>query len=282
MNIVNDKVAKLDADLLEMSLHLEEIFYPHLLNITSGRSSLEDVIAYNSSAKADYAFALQRLCEVDLPLLSELKSHKDASIADVMYLLRLEGPLADAPGMSDLQPHVDQLILLVHRSEDQMVLRETSLSFSLNVTHSRVERIRENVAAKRSALIGVWTPLVDPLSVENLIGEADTSDSMPVTAATTTALSVIFAFASTVPPITIEDYKIMGTDGPEDAKGSGQAEAASFPNTVEFEKEELDTTSDRDRTSWTILVTAPTCFSLLFLCTAAVCGLFVAVFVLLD
>ncbi|GJY84830.1 hypothetical protein Tco_0498856 [Tanacetum coccineum] len=32
MNIVNDKVAKLDADLLEMALHLEEIFYPHLLN----------------------------------------------------------------------------------------------------------------------------------------------------------------------------------------------------------------------------------------------------------
>nr|GEY71818.1 hypothetical protein [Tanacetum cinerariifolium] len=207
--------------------------------------------------------------------------HAQVSAAEATEQMHAS-PLADAPGMSDLQPHVDQLILLVHRSEDQVVLRETSLSFSLNVTHSRVERIRENVAAKLSALIGVWTPLVDPLSVENLIGETDTSDSMPVTAATTTALSVIFAFASTVPPITIEEYKIMGTDGPEDAKGSGQAEAASFPNTVEFEKEELDTTPDRDRTSWTILVTAPTCFSLLFLCTAAVCGLFVAVFVLLD
>nr|GEW81325.1 ribonuclease H-like domain-containing protein [Tanacetum cinerariifolium] len=31
MNIVNDKAAKLDADLLEMALHLEEKFYPHLL-----------------------------------------------------------------------------------------------------------------------------------------------------------------------------------------------------------------------------------------------------------
>nr|GFB85957.1 hypothetical protein [Tanacetum cinerariifolium] len=31
-------------------------------------------------------------------------------------------------------------------------------------------------------------------------------------------------------------------DGPEDAQGSGQGEAASFPNTVEFKKEELDTT----------------------------------------
>nr|GEV13157.1 reverse transcriptase domain-containing protein [Tanacetum cinerariifolium] len=31
MNIVNDKAAKVDADLLEMALHLEEKFYPHIL-----------------------------------------------------------------------------------------------------------------------------------------------------------------------------------------------------------------------------------------------------------
>nr|GEU98548.1 ribonuclease H-like domain-containing protein [Tanacetum cinerariifolium] len=37
MNIDNDKVAKLDADLLEMALHLEEKFYPHLLTTISGR-----------------------------------------------------------------------------------------------------------------------------------------------------------------------------------------------------------------------------------------------------
>nr|GEZ21920.1 hypothetical protein [Tanacetum cinerariifolium] len=37
MNIVNDKVAKLDACLLEMVLHLEKKFYPHLLTTISGR-----------------------------------------------------------------------------------------------------------------------------------------------------------------------------------------------------------------------------------------------------
>ncbi|GKG05641.1 hypothetical protein Tco_0325727, partial [Tanacetum coccineum] len=62
MNIVNDKVVKLDADLLE----------------------------------------------VDLRLLAELSSHKDASAADIMELIRLESPLANAPGMSDLQPNVEQ------------------------------------------------------------------------------------------------------------------------------------------------------------------------------
>nr|GEW76533.1 transposase (putative), gypsy type [Tanacetum cinerariifolium] len=297
MNIVNDKVAKLDADLLEMAFHLEEKFYPHLINTISGRRwlltrglrlvvvkcldsheylfaleaaisraiekgmqdglsagidhgkagrSLEDVVAYNPSVEEDYPSTFQSLREVDFPLLVELKSHKDASITNVMDLLHLEGQLANALGMSDLQLHVDQLMLLVHRSEDQVVLVETSLSFALNVTHSYAERIRQNVEARRSTPIGVWTPLVDPLSIKNLIGDAKTSNRMPVIAATTTALSITFASASTVPPITIEDYEIMGTDGPEDAEGSSQAAAASFLNTVEFEKKELDTTPEHD------------------------------------
>ncbi|GKB29994.1 hypothetical protein Tco_0869395, partial [Tanacetum coccineum] len=143
MNIVNDKVAKLDVDLLEMDLHLEKKFYPHLLTTISGRRwlltrgvklaivkclnsleyltalgsaisraiekgmqnglsvgidhekagrSLANVVAYNPAAEADYNSALQRLREVDFPLLAELSSHKDASDADIMDLLRLESP----------------------------------------------------------------------------------------------------------------------------------------------------------------------------------------------
>nr|GEU76681.1 transposase (putative), gypsy type [Tanacetum cinerariifolium] len=238
MNIINDKVAKLDVDLLEMALHLEEKFYPHLLTTIFGRSAIEkgmqdglsagidhgktgrslaDVVAYNLAAEADYNSALQRLREVDFSLLAELKSHKDTSVEDIMNLLRLEGPLADAPGMNDLQPNVDQLMLLVYWFEDQVVLGETSLSFALSVTHSRVERIRENVAAKRSALIDVWTLLVNPLSVENLVGEAGTSESVLAIISIITALSTTFASTSSVPPITIKDYEIVGTDGPKDA-----------------------------------------------------------------
>nr|GEW66120.1 hypothetical protein [Tanacetum cinerariifolium] len=195
MNIVNDKVEKLDADLLEIALHLEENFYPHLLNTISGWRwllthglklavvKLLNSLEYLSALGAAISRAIEkgRLREVDFPLLSELKSHKDASTADVMDLLRLEGPLADAPGMSDLQPDIEQLKLPIHCLEDQVIFGETYLLVALDVTHSRVERIRENVAAQRSALI--------------------------------------------------EDYEIMGTDGLEDAQGSGQGEASSFPNT---------------------------------------------------
>ncbi|GKG42317.1 hypothetical protein Tco_0476615, partial [Tanacetum coccineum] len=41
--------------------------------------------------------------------------------------------------------------------------------------------------------------------------------------------------------ITIDDYEIVGANGQEDAQGNVQGNVASFP-TVEFEKEELDTT----------------------------------------
>ncbi|GJY26267.1 hypothetical protein Tco_0400993 [Tanacetum coccineum] len=155
--------------------------------------SLADVAAYNPAAEADFNSALQRLREVDFPLLVELKSHKDASVEDIMNLLCLEGPLVDAPGMNDLQPDVEQVMLPIHRPKDQVILGETSLSFALGVSHSRIEKIRENVAAQRSALVDVWVPVAEPLSAKNLTGAASTSNSVSVAVATTTALSTTFA-----------------------------------------------------------------------------------------
>nr|GEU37149.1 hypothetical protein [Tanacetum cinerariifolium] len=150
-----------------------------------GQRNLKDIVAYSLAAEADYNFALQRFREVDFPLLAELSSHKDASVADIMDLLCLEIPLVDALGMSDLQPD-----------------------------------IRENISAQRSALVDVWVPLVDPLSSKNLMGTTDTFDSVPSTVVTTTALSTTFTSASFISHITIEDYEIAGMDGQEDARGN--------------------------------------------------------------
>ncbi|GJW46499.1 hypothetical protein Tco_0078145, partial [Tanacetum coccineum] len=235
MNIVNDKVAKLDANLLEMALHLEEKFYPHFLTTISDQRwllthglkivvikylnwleyltalgsaisyaiekgmhsglsagidhekagrSLEDVVSYNPAVEADYNSSLQKLCEVDFHLLTELNSHKDASVADIMDLLCLESLLADAFGMSDLQPDVEQLTLPIHQPEDQVVLGETYLSFALSTS--------------------------------------STSGHVPATIVTTTALSTTFSSASSFPLITTDDYEIVGMDDQEDAQGSVQ------------------------------------------------------------
>ncbi|GJW15049.1 hypothetical protein Tco_0019182 [Tanacetum coccineum] len=215
--------------------------------MTTGKAgrSLADIVAYNPAAEADYNFALQRFREVDFSLLVDLSSHKDVSIEDIMNLLCLEGPLAEAPRMSELQPDFEQLTLLIHRPEDQAVLGETSLSFALSVVNSQVERIRKSVTAQRLSLAGAMVPLVEPLSVETLTGAVGTSDSVPATIATTMTLSTTFASTSSIPPITIDDYEIVNADGHEDAQGNIQGNDASFP-TVEFENKDLDTTPERD------------------------------------
>nr|GEW36294.1 hypothetical protein [Tanacetum cinerariifolium] len=207
---LNGKVVELQSSVSTKDLELKDLNVD-VFSLRSQKDSLVDqegkslvnIVAYNPAAKVDYNSALQRLREVEFPLLGKLKSHKDASTVDVMNTLCLEGPLADALGMSDLQPDVEQLTLPIHRPEDQVVLDETSLSFALS--------------------------------------EASTSGSMSAAVVTMTTLSTTFSAASSVPPITIEDYEIVGIDGPED----GQGNVASFP-TLEFEKEELDTTPKRD------------------------------------
>ncbi|GJS64695.1 hypothetical protein Tco_0679259 [Tanacetum coccineum] len=254
INIVSDKMAKLEVDLVEMALHLEERFYPHLLTTISCRRwllthgiklfvvkclnspeyltalgtaisraiekgmqdgllagidhrkagrSLADFVAYNPSVEEDYNSALQELREVNFPLLTDLKYQKDASVEDIMNLLRLEGPLAGAPGMSDLQPDVEQLMLPIHRYEYQVVLGETSLSFALSA--------------------------------------AATFDSVSTAVATTTALSTVVVSTSSAPSITIDNYVVIGVDGREDALGDAQRNDAFSP-LVDFKKEELDTT----------------------------------------
>ncbi|GKE34021.1 hypothetical protein Tco_1453343, partial [Tanacetum coccineum] len=144
LKVVNYKVAKLDTDVAEMACHLEERFYPHLLATISGRrwlltyglklilvkclnsskyltalgAAISRAIEKGMQDEADYNSALQELREVDFSLLAELKSHKDASIEDIMNLLRLESPLADVLGMGDLQLDIELLRVPIHRSED--------------------------------------------------------------------------------------------------------------------------------------------------------------------
>nr|GEV46397.1 hypothetical protein [Tanacetum cinerariifolium] len=181
MKVVTDKLAKLDSDLAEMacplgvaiSCAIEKGTQNELAaDIDHGREgmSLADVAAYNPDAEVDFNTALQELYEVDFPLLAELKSYKDASMEDIMNMLRLEGALADAPRMNDLQHDIEQLKVPIHKSDDQV----------------------------------------------------GTSNVMPTTANTTTTLSTTLASASTIAPISIDDYEVMGTDDQAGADGNAK------------------------------------------------------------
>ncbi|GJW40995.1 hypothetical protein Tco_0066840 [Tanacetum coccineum] len=108
-----------------------------------------------------------------------------------MDILRLEGPLAEKLGLIELQPDVDQLMVPIHRSSGKVVLGATALSLALDVSGTEVN-----------------------------------SDIVPATANTTTALSTTFASTSSIAPISVDDYEVVGADDQVVADGN----VASFPN----------------------------------------------------
>ncbi|GJW45643.1 hypothetical protein Tco_0077289 [Tanacetum coccineum] len=233
MKEVNEKFDKLCTDFVEMALHLEDKFYMRLLTTISGPTigkavekgtqeglsvrithgakgrKLTDVAAYNPSAEVDYLSALQRLQSVNFTLITELKANKDASIDTIMNLLRLEDTLAERLGLTESQPHVNQLMVPIHHSPDQHVVGASDFSLSLDVSSSRVWKIKKNIANHVSALRDVFIPLSEPLSAVALEGTEGTSVAA---VDTTTALSIVVASTSTVRSISVDDYEVTGTD----------------------------------------------------------------------
>nr|GEU68703.1 transposase (putative), gypsy type [Tanacetum cinerariifolium] len=271
---VNEKFDKLCVDFVEMALHLEDKFYPHLLTTISERRwllthgmklaiirclnlteylsalgaaiskavekgmqeglsagithgakgrKLADVAAYNPSAKADYLSALQRLQNVNFSLIAELKSNKDASVDTILNLLRLDDALAERLGLTESHPHSNQLMVPIHYSSDQRVIGASALSISLDVSHFRVRKIRENIVIHVLALRGVFVPL----SVAALEGTKVTFGSDHDT---TTALFVTFVSAGTIPPISTDDYEVAHVDGQEGASVDGETAAVENIN----------------------------------------------------
>ncbi|GJV08538.1 hypothetical protein Tco_1346194 [Tanacetum coccineum] len=230
MREINENSDKLDTDLVELALHLEEIFYPHLLTIISGRRWL-----LTHGLELAIAKCLNST-DVNFSLITELKSNKDASIDTIMNLLRLEDSLAERLGLIESQPCVDQLMVPIHHSPDQRVIGASALSLSLDVSSSRVQMIRENIANHRSALHDVFVPLSEPLSATALTG----TEVISATIYTPTTPSTTLAFVSVITPVSIEDCEVAGTDGQEAINESVLNDATGgnvnpFPNVDDVE-----------------------------------------------
>ncbi|GJT40741.1 hypothetical protein Tco_0940606 [Tanacetum coccineum] len=276
--VLGNRVAELDAQLLEMVAYLDKEFYPRFLTAISERRwilthelklvilkclqspeychalrmdigcvvnkgiqdglragvdhgkagrDLSVIEAYDPSAEAKYVEAVNALGTVDFSLLSKLKSMKDASIVNLMDSLCLEGPLSEITRVEDLQPSSEQLRLPIHRPEDNVVLSETSLSSSLQVVHSRVQRVNGEIMEKRLSLTDVMAPLAEPLSSQSLIGEASTSAASTTTEPITT-LSTTLASSDVIPPLATSNDQALDME-PNDED----------PPAVTFEREEL-------------------------------------------
>ncbi|GJX82373.1 hypothetical protein Tco_0331854 [Tanacetum coccineum] len=111
----------------------------------------------------------------------------------------------------------------IHHSLDQTVVGATSLSFSLDVSRNRVQKIKDNIANHRSALHDVFVSIVEPLSSVALEGTEGNFGTVPET---TMALSVTFAPVSSIPPISMDDYEIAHAND----QGNAGADVDPFPN----------------------------------------------------
>nr|GEU57884.1 hypothetical protein [Tanacetum cinerariifolium] len=218
---VNEKFDKLCADFVDMALHLEEKFYSHLLTTISRRRWLLTYVMELAVVKClnstEYLSALGAAISkaIDKGMQEGLSAGithgtEDASVDTIMNLLHLDDALAERLGLTESQPHANQLMVPIHHFLDQRVVGAFALSLSLDVSHSRVRKIRENIASHVSALRGVFVPLSELLSAATLKGTKGTSGS---THDTTTTLSVTFVFASTIPPISTDNYEVAHADG---------------------------------------------------------------------
>ncbi|GJY34521.1 hypothetical protein Tco_0418990, partial [Tanacetum coccineum] len=147
---------------------------------------LSVIEAYDLSAEAKYIDAVNAHGIVDFSLLFELKSKKESIMVDLIDSLHLGGPLAEIPGAKDLQPSLEQLMLPIHRLEDNVVLGRLPYPFPSSCS-------------------------LTPLSSKSLISKGSTSVA-PTTAKPITTLSMTFASSGVVPPLSVSDYHILDAE----------------------------------------------------------------------
>ncbi|GJY18856.1 ribonuclease H-like domain-containing protein [Tanacetum coccineum] len=94
----------------------------------------------------------------------------------------------------------------------------------------------DEALAERLALRDVFVSFFEPLSAVALEGTGGTSN---VAHDTTTALSVTFASARTIPPVSMDDYEVVYADGQEGIGADGKtgivADVNPFPNVEDVE-----------------------------------------------
>ncbi|GJY00281.1 hypothetical protein Tco_0357299 [Tanacetum coccineum] len=215
LKIVNDKFDKLYADFVEIDLHLEEKFYLHLLTIISGCRCLltHDIKLaiikclnwheYLSALGAAIGKAIEKGMQDGLAgWITHGKEGRE--LTDVAAY----NPSAEVDYVSALQQ-----------------LQDVNFSLLADLKSNKdasVETIKENITNHRSALRDVFVSLAEPLSVTALTGMEGTSNVIHATAETTTTMSITFASASTIAPISVYDYEVVATDNQANADGNAE------------------------------------------------------------
>ncbi|GJV94977.1 hypothetical protein Tco_1546554 [Tanacetum coccineum] len=211
-----NRVAELDAQLLEMAAHLEEEFYPCFLTTISGwrwiMTHRLKLILFKCLQSTEYlrvlgeaiGYAINKGMQDGLRArVDHGKAGRDLSIIE-SYDPSAKQKYVDA--VNALRTVVPLLFILKSKKDASMVDLMDSL---------RLE--------------GPLAEIPGPLSSKSLIGEASTSAN-PAAAEAITTLSITFASSIVVPPLSVSDYQVS------DAEPNNEN-----PPTTTFEKEGADT-----------------------------------------
>ncbi|GJV12565.1 hypothetical protein Tco_1354106 [Tanacetum coccineum] len=257
IRVMNDKFEKLYVDFVEMALHLEEKFYPHLLTTIAGRRWLLTYGVklaivkclhspeYLSALRAAISRAIEKGMQDGLAagithdqegrVLIDIFAFNPSTESDYISALQ-ELQDVNFSLLSELKSNKDastETLMNILRLDEPLAER-----LGLDESQPHVDQLLVPIhhspdqtiigATSLSALRNVFVPLVEPLSFAALKGTEGTSGTAPET---TTALSVTFASTSSIPPISTDDYDVVHADGQE---GKG-ADANPFPNVDDAE-----------------------------------------------
>ncbi|GJW88907.1 hypothetical protein Tco_0164247 [Tanacetum coccineum] len=238
---MNETFNKLDTDLVELALHLEERFYPHLLTTIYGRRwllthGLELAIAkclnsneYISSLGVAIGKAVEKGMQEGL---SAGITHSAAG--RVFTDVAAYNPSAEADYLSALQPLQSVNFSLISELKSNKDASIDTIMNLLRLEDSLAERL--NLAESQPHVDQLMVPIyhspdqtavAEPLSIAALEGTAGTSGTAPDT---TTDLSLTFASTGTIPPISTDDYEIVHTDGQEGTDADGQTSTGADVN----------------------------------------------------
>nr|GEV50731.1 hypothetical protein [Tanacetum cinerariifolium] len=199
LKIVNDKFDKLYANFVKMALHLEEKFYPHLLTTIFGRRWL-------------------------------LTHGMELALVNCLHSPECLSALGAAIGKAIKKGMQDGLSAgIIHGKEGRVLTdsnKDASIETVMDILHLEnplaKKTIVENIANHRLALRDVFIPLADPFSAVVLTGSEGTSNVMPTIVDTTTVMSATLASVSTIDPIFVDDYEVLGMDDQAGANGNAE------------------------------------------------------------
>ncbi|GJU20287.1 hypothetical protein Tco_1153629 [Tanacetum coccineum] len=220
MRPLETRLAEIDADFTRCCMRFQESFHPHLLNVIAGRRWLLthgmkllmakclNSTEYMEALGHAFGRAIEKGMQEGLAseiehgqaggCLTDLEAYIPSTEVDFNSVVH--DAMAEALGMTDLQPDVSQLMVPVHHKQDRVVIGSQALSVALDICRGRVEKMERNLVERLPFLKDVFVSLDHPLSAEALI-------EPPVEVPATNVLSTVVIVPHSGPSVSVEDYE---------------------------------------------------------------------------